>query len=43
MPWPQNSRTTEKPLRLGEGLDAVADVAQRAPGFTFAMPFHIAS
>jgi hypothetical protein len=35
MPWPQNSRTTEKPLRLGEALDGVADVAQAwRPGAT---------
>ena len=28
MPWPQNSRTTEKPLLLGVRLDRRADVAE---------------
>jgi hypothetical protein len=33
MPWPTNSRTTEKPVRLDVLLDRRADVRHRAPGF----------
>ncbi len=32
MPWPQYSRTTEKPFCFDEGLDRVADVAQVRAG-----------
>ena len=38
MPWPQNSRTTEKPLAFGEQLDRAADVAEANAGLDLGDP-----
>ena len=43
MPWPQNSRTIEKPLFSAKLWIVWPMSPSRAPGFTLAMPFHIAS
>ncbi len=43
MPWPQNSRTTEKPLLSVKIWIALPMSPRCAPGLTFTMPFHIAS
>ncbi len=43
MPWPQNSRTTEKPLYSAYIWIAWPMSPRRAPGLILAMPFHMAS
>ena len=43
MPWPQNSRTTEKPLLSAKVWIAWPMSPRWAPGLTLTMPFHIAS
>ena len=43
MPWPQNSRTTEKPLFSAKIWIAWPMSPRRTPGLTLTMPFHIAS
>jgi hypothetical protein len=43
IPWPQNSRTIEKPVLLGVRLDRGADVAEAAAGLACAIPRHMHS
>ena len=43
MPWPQNSRTTEKPLLSANFWMAQPMSPRRTPGFTWVMPCHMAS
>ena len=43
MPWPQNSRTIEKPFDSAKVWIALPMSPRCAPGLTLAMPFHIAS
>ena len=43
MPWPQNSRTTEKPLLSVKVWIAWPMSPRRTPGLTLTIPFHIAS
>jgi len=43
MPWPQNSRTTDRPWFSTKVWMALPMSPSRAPGLTFRMPFHIAS
>ena len=43
MPWPQNSRTTEKPWFSLKVWIEWPMSPSRAPGLTRTMPFHIAS
>jgi hypothetical protein len=43
MPWPQNSRTTLKPLLSANFWMAQPMSPSRAPGLTCTMPCHMAS